>query len=834
MSTGLLLALVAAAGPQWGTKEETVYHRGRNLVIALDVSRSMLATDVHPNRLERAKADVLDLIRELRGDRAAILPFRHKAVLLCPLTTDYAFLKQTLDAIDIHSAPRGGTDIGDAISKAIEALGSEDSAHNAIILISDGEDLTGSALRAAETARNRNIPIFTVGLGSRQGARIPLQQGGRDYVTYKGKEVMTRIQHETLHAIAAIAGGVYIPVETASMTTTTLGTLYRDHLKRVSAQDIEEMRKHRYMERYQGFLFPGLVLMLMAAFLSRGRLASERPKPTGGATAAARSKAALLFTPICVLVVAAASTYGGRVAPDLQGPADVPPALELSQHDSVNAQAPHGREGARLAQKLHAEKKYIEAATIYLKAAKEVPVELRRDLLFNAAVALYEDGKYVRAVDIFANLTDRRTVRRVMAGMGLGAALYRAAEAITGAGAAEAAHKTQLLREAGETFKAALRIQSDNQKLRRNLAVVLRELPEAEQKAKLAKLIARYGKATPFDVANDVLINQRSVIEGVHSVFGNDSPSMIEQAEDLADTQKANTDLLLVLNRKLENAATRRERKPQHRETKTIDALLASAGDNMRRTTSRLLDIDSGCHKTAVAAEDDIYRIWKTMAPYREILEEDLRRQTNAMSSCESALVPSPERLLWRRTEQKEALALTFHFTEEFSAAVPGSGTVEDGDALTSRHESAAVRSPQHGPSTQRPADDAGTPTTVAVKNRQRILKLAAAAVSAQDAASRFLEQDDLGSALAEQHRGYQLLKEMRELLPEDKGNDSRDKEQEASERKPPQEDEERQPQERDDISQMLEKALEREEEHKAETRRRRAFIPLVPGQRDW
>ncbi len=106
LMSGVILALVAVARPQWGIKEETVYQRGRDLMLVLDVSRSMLATDVHPSRLGRAKVDLQDLIRQLRGDRVGLLAFRGRPLLLCPLTTDYGFLSQALDGADLSSAPR--------------------------------------------------------------------------------------------------------------------------------------------------------------------------------------------------------------------------------------------------------------------------------------------------------------------------------------------------------------------------------------------------------------------------------------------------------------------------------------------------------------------------------------------------------------------------------------------------------------------------------------------------------------------------------------------------------------------------------------------------------
>ena len=176
VQTGFILILIAAARPQWGMEERTVFQRGRDLIIALDVSRSMLARDVHPNRLQRAKADIQDLLRELRGDRVALVAFRGHAVQLCPLTTDYSFLEQMLDGVTVESAPRGETNIGDAIDKTLDAFETDEGAHRAMILISDGEDLAGQAKSAAERAKSKGVVIFTVGLGDPKGATIPGSQ----------------------------------------------------------------------------------------------------------------------------------------------------------------------------------------------------------------------------------------------------------------------------------------------------------------------------------------------------------------------------------------------------------------------------------------------------------------------------------------------------------------------------------------------------------------------------------------------------------------------------------------------------------------------------------
>ena len=273
---GLLLALIAAARPQWGLREETVMQRGRDLIIALDVSRSMLAQDVHPNRLQRAKADIQDLLRELRGDRAALIAFRGKALQLCPLTTDYAYLEQALADVSPESAPRGETDIGDAITKALDTFESDAGAYQAIILISDGEDLAGKAKAAAENAKKKGAVIFTVGLGDPQGAKIPSSARPNEFMTYQGHDVVSKLQHETLKSIAEITGGAYVPVGTANVK---LDKLYRDHLSKLTTRDIEESIRRRYIERYQWFLLPAVLALLAGALLSRGRLSKKVKAP---------------------------------------------------------------------------------------------------------------------------------------------------------------------------------------------------------------------------------------------------------------------------------------------------------------------------------------------------------------------------------------------------------------------------------------------------------------------------------------------------------------------------------------------------------------------------
>src|SRR4051812_22315472 len=170
----LVLGLVALAGPRFGAYYEEIRPRGSDLYVLIDVSRSMLAQDVPPSRLGRAKADVAALINRLEGERVGLIVFAGQAVVKCPLTVDYDAFRRTLDDLDTGSAPRGGTAIGDAIRKALQVFDARAERDQAILLITDGDDQQSFPLEAAGDAAERHVTIFPVGLGDAdQGARVP-------------------------------------------------------------------------------------------------------------------------------------------------------------------------------------------------------------------------------------------------------------------------------------------------------------------------------------------------------------------------------------------------------------------------------------------------------------------------------------------------------------------------------------------------------------------------------------------------------------------------------------------------------------------------------------
>ena len=268
---GVACLILAAARPRWGVYFEQVSARGVDLFVLLDVSKSMLAQDVTPNRLERAKSDVQDLLKRLPGDRVGLIVFAGAAVVKVPLTTDQGFFRQALAEVDPDSAPRGGSLIGDAIRKSLVAMPERRDRDQVLVLITDGEDHDSFPEEAAKQAAERNVKIITVGLGDpREGARIPVrdQQGNLHYVQHAGQEVWSRMDERLLKEMALTTGGAYVPAQTRAYD---LGQIYDEHLAQLTRGEIHAEKRKRYGEQFQLFLCLGVGLLLVELLVPRLR-----------------------------------------------------------------------------------------------------------------------------------------------------------------------------------------------------------------------------------------------------------------------------------------------------------------------------------------------------------------------------------------------------------------------------------------------------------------------------------------------------------------------------------------------------------------------------------
>jgi Ca-activated chloride channel family protein len=261
-------AVLALLGPQWGFAWEEVPRRGIDLVIALDVSKSMLAQDVKPNRLARAQLAIQDMVRQLTGDRVGLVLFAGSAFMPCPLTIDYDAFLLTLEEADPSSIPRGGTAIPEAIREGMRALAASTSPSRAIVLISDGESHEGDAAGAARDAAAAGVRIFSVGIGTVEGELIPVEdyQGNRSFLKdQSGRTVKSSLNESVLQHVALATGGSYVR---ATATSIGLDALYRERISKLEASQGAGARIKRYHQRYQWVLALGLLLLAVEPFIS--------------------------------------------------------------------------------------------------------------------------------------------------------------------------------------------------------------------------------------------------------------------------------------------------------------------------------------------------------------------------------------------------------------------------------------------------------------------------------------------------------------------------------------------------------------------------------------
>jgi len=259
------LLAVALAGPRLGYDTLEVPHKGRDVLIAMDVSRSMLATDVAPTRLQRAKLLVEDLVGELGGDRLGLVAFAGSAFLQAPLTLDHGAVLAAVDELDTDLIPKGGTNLAAAIRTCEEAFGKAEGFSRAIIIVSDGEELDADGLEAARQAAANGIRIFTVGVGSAEGSEIPLGPG--EFVRdSSGKVVQSRLDASRMTEIAEITGGFYVPLDEDAARR-----LVTDGIGKMKEVEMTASASRRPIERYQWPLGAAIGLLVLQALVGERR-----------------------------------------------------------------------------------------------------------------------------------------------------------------------------------------------------------------------------------------------------------------------------------------------------------------------------------------------------------------------------------------------------------------------------------------------------------------------------------------------------------------------------------------------------------------------------------
>ncbi len=399
----LLLAVgaifVALARPQMGFQWKEVKRKGIDILMAVDTSKSMLAEDVKPNRLERSKFGIMDFVSKLEGDRVGLLPFAGTAFLMCPLTLDYDAFRNSLEALDTEIIPQGGTNLASAIREAEFAF-SNNANHKILVLVTDGEDLEGEALSAATEAAKKGLTIYTVGVGTPSGELIPLTTGGNGGAFVKdenGRPVKSRLDETMLQKIAEATGGRYEPL---GQQAEGLEAIYREKLSLVPKQDLAERMQRVPIERFQWPLMFALILLLGEFAISdrkRNRKTfpviktAYRRIPKIGRVAGTASIAALVLVAIVLLGYRSAhASPGNAEAAYKSGNYDV--AVEGYRSETLKTPEDPQLQ-FNLGAAAYKGKKYPEALAAFGKALSVQDIAMQTQSYYNMGNTLYRQGE---------------------------------------------------------------------------------------------------------------------------------------------------------------------------------------------------------------------------------------------------------------------------------------------------------------------------------------------------------------------------------------------------------------------------------------------------------
>lgn len=432
---GVVLLILALARPQWGYAWEEVKQRGLDIVVAIDTSKSMLARDIAPSRLARAKLATLDLLRLAKTDRLGLVAFAGTAFLQCPLTIDETSFRQSLDALDVNIIPQGGTALAQAIDMALTAF-KEENNFKVLVILTDGEDHDGDALEAAERAAKAGLRIFTIGIGTAEGELLQIQddQGRTDYVRdEQGNVVKSRLNETLLQQIAAATeGGFYLPLRGAK----PMEMLYERGLAPLPKSEGKEKLVRQYHERFHWPLALALALFAFEAVWPETKRSARR---TG---------------------------VGIPVAP----PPSAGVALALGFALAVGANA-----SPSSALRDYEAGRYEESLKGYEELVKRQGEDPR--LRFNAGAAAYRNGQFDEAAKWFEQVTTAPDLQlQEHAYYNLGNTLFRAGE-VAGDPKQTQANWEQALQQ----YDRALKLNTNNADAKFNQEFVKRRLEELKQ-----------------------------------------------------------------------------------------------------------------------------------------------------------------------------------------------------------------------------------------------------------------------------------------------------------------------------------------------------------------
>ncbi|PYK65436.1 MAG: hypothetical protein DME21_01265 [Verrucomicrobia bacterium] len=460
--------LLALARPQWGFDWEEAKQRGLDIVVAIDTSRSMLAEDVRPNRLARAKLAALDLMKLARSDRLALVPFAGAAFLQCPLTLDDQAFRQSVEALEVGIIPVGGTALTEAIETALAAYKEDGDNYKILVLFTDGEDHDSGALEAAQKAAKAGLKIFTVGVGTPNGelVRVTDESGATGYIKDdQGNMVKSRLDEKLLQDIATATGGFYLALRGVN----PMETLYEQGLAPLPKSEISSRLVKRFHERFQWPLALAIAALVAEMLLPERKRVARTEAAVSAANVDLRKAVAALILFAVPFAVSASPSSARRLYEDgqfKQAQREYERLLEKSE------KLPDFKEAA----KKYEEGSHEEAEHEISRALENARLgDLR--LHFNAGAAAYKAGELDKAALHFKLSTIDPDLKLQERGYyNLGNTLYRLGEQATDDNA-----KIQEWQNAVDSYTNALALNPQDADAKYNLDLVKKKLEELKK-----------------------------------------------------------------------------------------------------------------------------------------------------------------------------------------------------------------------------------------------------------------------------------------------------------------------------------------------------------------
>jgi Ca-activated chloride channel family protein len=845
----LVTGLVALAGPRFGTQYEDVVPRGSDLYVLIDVSRSMLAEDVPPSRLGRAKADVAALVNRLEGERVGLIAFAGQAVVKCPLTVDYDAFRRSLDELDPDSAPRGGTAIGDAIRKALEVFQAGANRDQAILLITDGDDQQSYPREAAAVAAERHVTIFTVGLGDADhGARIPKAAEGRTYLEYQGQQVWSKLNGSLLKEIALKTSGVYVPVGTRAYD---LGELYAKYLQGRRGSDDQTHKRIRRAEQFQIFLALALLALLADAFMRPYprlvRTLDQEPEPRSQERERSGARAHRPPQTITTALVLFVSLTG------------------ISRADSPASAV---REGLRQ----YGQGQFDKARDSFALAREQFD---RNDpgkaavAAFDQACAAHRKGDVAQAREWY-----------LKAGLALDKRLAGSAHFNLGTLAAEEARRLagdhpeniaaekrpeilDQLKAAVASFRHCLELQPDNSEARRDIELVRQWVKYYSDRWHAYDREKRRRETNLVAFVEFLIETERALRESVKALTATTPADAFVELKRLQDEliqeigplkEKINTELRP--QKPASGGAPQGNAQELQQGIALLEGWASTAGDKMI-SASRHLDgrRASPAGADQQSAIDELEKIWEAVIPFHALLARDLADQTLVTRSLEPSSTPDPKDAPEASTGTEQDDLAPLAETEERTAR--RTHLLK----LKAEAEQKRVEQPQpEGP--QKPID-----TEQVKAGYQKAIELAPRAVEQMDRTVKSLRQKDRQSAYPPAEEARKILEEIQKAQPksdeqkdqqkeQNKKNDEQQKQEQKDQQKQdeqkkdqqkqdeqkkeqaPKKEERKQPEpqvSRDQVEAALRRVRERQQEKRERDRMMKArMFGGVPVEKDW